>query len=86
MRIMVWDWRTPANRAGSMAGSTHRVTQTATASPVIVNKPNCANPSKLDSNIAEKPQIEVITPSRSVGQMRSSVRSTGLSGAVCVNR
>jgi hypothetical protein len=51
-----------------------------------VNSPSCANPSKLDSSIAEKPQIEVSTPNRSVGQMRAIVASTGLSGAVWVNR
>ncbi len=39
----------------------------------MVNSPSCAKPSKLDSSIAEKPQIEVSTPSRSVGQMRARV-------------
>jgi hypothetical protein len=85
-RIIVRDCRAPPKCAGSSAGSTQRVTQTATARPLMVNSPSCAKPSKLDSNIAENPQIEVRTPSRSVGQIRSNVRSTGLSGAVWVNR
>ena len=37
------------------------------------NSPSCARPGKPDSSMAEKPQIDVSTPSRSVGQMRASV-------------
>ena len=44
---------------------------------MIVNSPSCAKPSKLDSSMAEKPQIEVSTPSRSVGQMRAIVAFDG---------
>ena len=57
---------------GSSAGSTQRVTATATSSPAMENRPSCASPVKPENSIALKPQIEVSTPRRSVGQMRSN--------------
>ena len=75
-----------ANPAGKSPGRTKRVTVTATISPTIENKPNCANPGKPEKSIALKPQIDVSTPRRNVGQMRSNVVSGGLSGATWVNR
>ena len=56
--------------AGMSAGSTQRVTRTAAISRRSEKSPSCASPGKPERSIALKPQIDVATPSRSVGQMR----------------
>jgi hypothetical protein len=75
-----------ANPCGSSAGSTQRVAATATTSPVIENSPNWASPVNPENSIALKPRIEVSTPRRSVGHIRSSAARGGTPGAECVNR
>ena len=68
------------NPAGSNAGSTERVTVTATMRPTIEKSPSCARPGKPEKSIAPKPQIDVTTPSLNVGQMRLSVLWGGTPG------
>src|SRR5271167_2445386 len=72
--------------AGNSAGSTNRVTASATASPTMVKSPSWAKPVKLENNIAPKPHTDVSIPSRIVGQIRVSVAEGSLPGAVWVNR
>jgi hypothetical protein len=50
------------------------------------NNPSCASPVKPENSIALNPQMEVSTPSRIVGQIRSSAWCGAMPGAVCVNR
>ena len=71
---------------GSNVGRTQRVTLTAMMSPAMENRPSWAKPVKLENSMALKPAMEVRTPRRNVGQMRASVRSGELPGAVCVKR
>ncbi len=50
------------------------------------NSPSCASPLKPENSIALKPQTEVSTPSRSVGQIRFSVSRGASSGVARVKR
>ena len=77
---------TAPGRRGSAAGRIQRVTEAAATRPVIENSPSCANPSKLENSMAPKPASDVRTPRRKVGQMRVSVLSGELPGAVWVKR
>ncbi len=77
--------------AGASRGSTKRVTRAAVASPTMEYSPNWASPGKPESSSEAKPQIEVSTPSRTVGQnaptqARSSRRPPCVYWADCTNR
>jgi hypothetical protein len=53
---------------GTHAVSTKRVTSAAALSPAMEYSPSCASPVMAEGNRTAKPQIEVRTPSRMVGQ------------------
>ncbi len=75
-----------ANWLGSSVGRTQRVTLTAITRPAMEKRPSWAKPVKLENSMALNPAIEVSTPRRKVGQIRVSVLSGDVPGAVWVKR